>query len=75
LNRCEKKVIKFLILKKIPTDMRAKMWLITSGAKREMTNNPNYYETLKNQYPKTIPSPYEKQIDMVRSMINILGHR
>jgi hypothetical protein len=44
--------------------MRAKMWLITSGAKRELLNNPGYYEKIKN-FPKTIPSPYEKEINMV----------
>jgi hypothetical protein len=27
------------------------MWFITSGAKREMYNNPGYYEFLINDYP------------------------
>jgi hypothetical protein len=50
--------------------MRAKMWLITSGAKREMQNNPKYYDSLKNCFPKCIPSPYEKQINMVYLLFN-----
>ena len=42
------------------------MWLLTSGAKREMMDNPNYYKSLSENYPKEIPSPCECQIEMVK---------
>jgi hypothetical protein len=42
------------------------MWLLSSGAKREIANNPYYYDSLKTHFPKGIPSPYESQIGMVK---------
>ncbi len=65
-----------LLLKKIPDSMRAKVkklfdnniiqiWLLTSGAKREIMNNPDYYKNLTERFPKNIPSPFVEQIDMV----------
>ena len=40
-------------------------WLIASGAKRELINNPKYYENLTKNYPSNlIPSPYDYQIDL-----------
>ena len=41
------------------------MWLLTSGAKREILNNPNYYENLTENFPNSIPSPFKEQIQMV----------
>ena len=40
------------------------MWLISSGAKRDIINNPNYYLNLTKNYPEYIPGPYEEQIDL-----------
>ncbi len=42
---------------------------MTSEAKREINNNPNYYENISNNFPSSIPSPYLTQIeaDLLRS--------
>ena len=40
------------------------MWLISSGAKRDIINNPNYYLNLTKNYPDYIPCPYEDQINL-----------
>jgi hypothetical protein len=58
--------MKLLILKGVPTNKRAEMWLITSGAKLEMKNNPGYYEYLINRYPTNIELPNDRQIDLVK---------
>ena len=39
------------------------MWFISSGAARELDNNPNYYKTLL-KYSKTVPNPNENQINL-----------
>ena len=41
------------------------MWLLTSGAKREMSLNKNYYFNILQNHPKNIPSIYEEQIENV----------
>ena len=46
------------------------MWLLTSGAKREIINNPHYYQSLKDNYPKGIPSSCERNIEMVKPLVN-----
>ena len=38
--------------------------MIASGAKREMKNNPNYYENLSNNFPDFMPNPCENQIEL-----------
>lgn len=40
------------------------MWLLASGAKREIVNNKNYYSSLIETFPQHIPSPYEEQINL-----------
>jgi len=45
--------------------MRSELWLITSGAKRELINNPGYYKFLTENYPIGIELPTDKQIDLV----------
>lgn len=40
------------------------MWLLASGAKREIINYRNYYTNLTTGYPKGVPSPYEEQINL-----------
>ena len=48
----------------IPKKYHPKIWLISSGAKRQMLNNENYYNNLLNGYFSEIPSSFEKQIDL-----------
>ena len=61
----DKKILKSLLLTPIPSFLRKQLWLIATGAKREMLNNPNYYTNLTSNYPeKLIPSPYINQIDL-----------
>ena len=48
----------------IPRKYHPKIWLISSGAKRQMLNNKNYYNNLLNGYFSEIPSSFEKQIDL-----------
>lgn len=45
------------------------MWLLTSGAKLEMHNNPNLYHNLLDNFPKTIASPYSETINKVNIFI------
>ena len=39
------------------------LWLIASGAKKQILSNKNYYKDLQDNYPKYIPSPYQTQIE------------
>ena len=48
----------------IPRKYHPKIWLISSGAKRQMLNNKNYYNNLLNGYFSVIPSAFEKQINL-----------
>ncbi len=48
----------------IPRKYHPKIWLISSGAKRQILNNKNYYNNLLNGYFSEIPSAFEKQIDL-----------
>jgi hypothetical protein len=45
--------------------IRSELWLIASGAKRELKNNPGYYNYLVHNYPSEIELPSDKQIDLV----------
>lgn len=64
-THCDKKILKSLLLTPIPPSLRKQFWLISSGAKRELLNNPNYYTNLTFNYPEhLIPSPYITQIDL-----------
>ena len=46
-----------------PLQYRQKLWLISSGAAREINNNPGYYKKLL-EYSKIIPCPSENQIKL-----------
>ena len=48
----------------IPRKYHPQIWLISSGAKRQMINNKNYYNNLLNGYFSVIPSAFEKQINL-----------
>ena len=61
----ERTILKSLLLTPVPPSLRRNLWLISSGAKREIQNNPNYYTNLTTNYPETsVPSPYITQIDL-----------
>lgn len=63
-NNNDKKLIRELLYNPIPSEFRAKYWLIISGAKQEIINNPGYYEKLKN-LSKIAPNfPYVKTISL-----------
>ena len=48
----------------IPKKYHPQIWLISSGAKRQLFNNKNYYYNLLNAYFSEIPSAFERQIDL-----------
>ena len=53
-----------IFLDEIPVNHRKQLWLIGSGAKREMLLNfPGYYHKILNEYPEYIPSIYEQAIE------------
>ena len=54
---------------KIPKKYHSQIWLISSGAKRQINNNKNYYKNLFIDYYKFIPSAFENQInkDIIRT--------
>ena len=64
----EKEILKFLISLGTPNLYRSKLWLLCSGAKREINDNPEYYAKLI-LLSNNVPSLYEKQInlDVLRS--------
>jgi hypothetical protein len=70
LTNEEKRLVKLLIIKGVPKEKRSELWLISSGAKRELRNNPNYYKNLIENYPCDIELPTDKQIDLVYNYFN-----
>jgi hypothetical protein len=60
----EKTVIKKLLFNPLPEKYRKQFWLISSGAKRDLINNKDYYYNLLENYPKNIPFPYEENINL-----------
>ena len=61
ISREEKVILDYLIILGTPSYFRAKLWLLCSGAKKEIINNKNYYNNLL-ELSKKIPCPYESQI-------------
>lgn len=47
----------------IPTKLRRQVWLIISGAQKEINQDPNYYSSLC-ELTKITPLIYEKQIEV-----------
>ena len=47
----------------VPSKIRPEFYLVASGAKRELKNNPNYYKTILNSYPNYIPSKFLNVIE------------
>jgi len=73
ITREEKAILDYLIILGTPSYFRAKLWLLSSGAKKEIINNKNYYKNLL-ELSRNIPCFYEKQIlkDIPRTNMEIL---
>jgi hypothetical protein len=69
----EKATLEYLIVLGTPPYYRAKLWLLCSGAKKEIENNKNYYKNLL-ELSKKIPCVYESQIlkDVPRTRSELL---
>ncbi len=57
----ERTILRYLIILGTPSYYRAKLWLLRSGAKKEMEQNKNYYKNLL-ELSKNIPCYHENQI-------------
>jgi hypothetical protein len=73
ISQEEKAILDYLITLGTPSYFRAKLWLLCSGAKKEIINDKNYYKNLL-ELSKTIPCFYEKQImkDIPRTKVGVL---
>ena len=61
----QKQILRNLLSKDVlPDKYKPDLWLIASGAKRQMLNNPNYYNNLVYNFPSFIPCPAVKQIEL-----------
>ena len=60
----EKRLIRDLLYNPIPTDYRPDYWLIITGAKQEIVNNPGYYAKLKKLAKISPNFPYAKSITL-----------
>ena len=62
-------LIKDLLLSHLPGKNRKDFWFISSGAKREMLNNPGYYNSILNNFPNGTQSPAENilKLDISRT--------
>ena len=62
-------LIKDLLLSHLPSKNRKDFWFIASGAKREMLNNPGYYNSILNNFPNGTQSPAENilKLDISRT--------
>ena len=63
-NNKDKKLIKELLFNPMPSEFRAKYWLIISGAKQELLNNRGYYDKLKKLVKIAPNFPYSKTISL-----------
>ena len=57
-------LIKELLISKLPTEKRRDFWFISSGAKREMLNNPGYYSSIIKNFPNGTQSPGEASLKL-----------
>ena len=73
LTPVEKATLEYLIILGTPSYFRAKLWLLCSGAKKELEQNKNYYKNLL-ELSKKIPCLYESQIlkDIPRTKPDLL---
>ena len=63
-NKEDKKLISDLLYNPIPKEFRPKYWLIMSGAKQEIINNPGYYEKLKKLIKISPNFPFSKSVSL-----------
>ena len=69
----EIKIIKLLLIKTEPEKKyRKNIWMVSSGAKQEMKEHPNYYLNLLKNYPEEMCENHYKIIlkDLPRTFIN-----
>ena len=73
LTPVEKATLEYVIILGTPSYFRAKLWLLCSGAKKELEQNKNYYKNLL-ELSKKIPCLYESQIlkDIPRTKPDLL---
>jgi len=62
LNKEEKDLFKYLIIKGTPEEYRFRLWLICSGAYDQMKSNPTYYKDLL-KLSKEVHSLYSNDIE------------
>jgi hypothetical protein len=60
----ERQILCNLLTKPFPSEHRKNYWLIATGAKEDIKNNPNYYNHILTNFPKEIPDLYENQINL-----------
>ena len=63
-NNKEKRIIRELLYNPIPPNFRLQYWLIISGSKQEIINNPGYYDKLKKLVKISPNFPYTKSISL-----------
>jgi len=51
------------LINNFPPELRKDLWMIASGARKEMKEFPNYYNDILNEYPEYVPSLFEKNIE------------
>ena len=59
----DKKKLKNILLSNFPPELRKDLWIIASGARKEMKDFPNYYNDILNEYPDYVPCLFEKNIE------------
>ena len=62
LTQVEKEKLKVLISFGTPDFYRSKLWILCSGAKKQINENPTYYNNLK-KLSLEVPSLYKVQIE------------
>lgn len=55
--------MKNFLINNFPPELRKDLWMIASGARKEMKEFPNYYNDILNEYPEYVPSLFEKNIE------------
>jgi len=55
--------LKTLLTTDFPAKHRRDLWVIASGARKEMEDFPDYYNDILNEYPGYIPSIYANSIE------------
>jgi hypothetical protein len=62
LSKYEKEKLKVLIAIGTPEIYRSKLWILCSGAKKQINENPHYYNNLK-KLSLEVPSLHKNQIE------------